>query len=69
MSQIKDIRIQSLVGTAAEWEQAKDSILLAREVGYELDTCRYKIGDGITPWSELPYACPQIQFVTWGDDE
>jgi collagen triple helix repeat protein/major tropism determinant Mtd-like protein len=41
-------------GTAAQW-LIKDTILLAGEQGWESDTNRYKIGDGVTAWSLLPY--------------
>lgn len=42
-------------GTAAEWTSA-DSTLSAGEWGYETDTGKYKIGDGLTVWSSLSYA-------------
>jgi hypothetical protein len=29
--------------------------LLDREIGYERETGKYKIGDGITLWNDLPY--------------
>jgi hypothetical protein len=30
-------------------------VLADREIGYERDTGKYKIGDGLTPWRNLPY--------------
>jgi hypothetical protein len=30
--------------------------LLDKELGFEKETGKFKIGDGIHPWSELPYA-------------
>lgn len=46
-------------GTPAEWA-ASPSILYEGEIGFELDpatsrTVKWKVGDGVTPWSELPY--------------
>lgn len=38
---------------AADWEAAY--VLLAGELGIELDTKKYKLGDGTTQWSELEY--------------
>ena len=44
---------------ANQW-QASD-VLLAGEIGIEFDTKKYKLGDGVTPWSELEYyANPQV---------
>ena len=39
--------------SSTEWDP--DTILLSREIGIETDTNKMKIGDGITPWSSLPY--------------
>lgn len=36
--------------------QARNEVLLERELCFETDTLRFKIGDGDTPWNELPYA-------------
>lgn len=41
-------------GTTAAWESA-NPILQYGEPGYEKDTGKLKIGDGIHPWNELPY--------------
>jgi hypothetical protein len=48
-------RLRFRGGTADEWETA-DPVLADREPGVELPTFRVKVGDGETPWSELPYA-------------
>lgn len=37
---------------------AKNSVLREGEPGVELDTGRFKIGDGFTPWLDLPYFTP-----------
>jgi len=46
-------------GTAAEWTasepQPGGEILRLGEPGYEKDTGKLKIGDGVTPWNSLPY--------------
>jgi hypothetical protein len=46
-------------GTAAEWAasepQPGGEVLKLGEPGYEKDTGKLKIGDGITPWNSLPY--------------
>lgn len=40
--------------TAANWT-AVNPILAVREIGFELDTKKFKIGDGVTAWSALAY--------------
>ena len=46
-------------GTAAEWAasqpQPGGEVLKLGEPGYEKDTRKLKIGDGVTPWNSLPY--------------
>lgn len=50
-------RIQFRRGTAAAGaNQWTNQVLSAGEVGYETDTGRFKIGDGLTAWSSLAYA-------------
>jgi hypothetical protein len=41
-------------GTAAEW-QAANELLSLGEPGFEKDTYKLKIGDGVTLWNDLPY--------------
>lgn len=41
-------------GTAARWAEV-NPILEQGEPGFVYDTNQLKIGDGITPWNELPY--------------
>lgn len=50
----KKQKIQLRRGTAAEWT-ARNTLLLAGEQGYETDTGRQKIGDGVTRWNQLSY--------------
>ena len=42
----KNIRIQSRADTAEYWRD-NNPVLLDREIGYEIDTGNYKIGNGI----------------------
>ena len=46
--------IQLRRGTAAAWTAA-NPILAEGEPGFETDTKKEKIGDGVTPWNTLPY--------------
>jgi len=41
-------------GSAALWT-AENPILLEGEVGLETDTRKYKVGNGVSAWSALPY--------------
>lgn len=41
-------------GTAARWIEV-NPILEQGEPGFVYDSNRLKIGDGITPWNDLPY--------------
>lgn len=47
--------IQFRRGKAIEWTN-KDPLLDAGEPGYEENTGKFKIGDGIRTWNNLPYA-------------
>lgn len=47
-------KIQHRRDTAERWKQY-NPILLEGEVGYELDTDQYKLGDGEHAWNDLPY--------------
>jgi hypothetical protein len=48
------VRIQLRNDTAANWTDA-DPVLAAGEFGLETDTNQFKIGDGTSSWTELPY--------------
>ena len=54
MSDVDKISIWLRRGTAAEWEAA-NPVLLEKEMGFELDTNLYKVGDGMSHWNELSY--------------
>jgi hypothetical protein len=48
-------KIQFRRGTAAQWTTA-NPVLAEGELGVELDTNKFKIGNGVDNWSTLPYA-------------
>ena len=48
-------RIQFRRGKKAFWE-SENPILRPGEPGFESDTRKLKIGDGETPWNDLPYS-------------
>lgn len=47
-------RIQLRRDTKALWA-ANNPVLLLAELGYEYDTGKAKMGDGVNPWNDLPY--------------
>lgn len=47
-------RVQLRRGNAAAWA-ARNPTLLSGEIGLELDTNKFKIGNGETPWNSLAY--------------
>lgn len=53
--------IQLRNDTAANWE-SNDPILALGELGLELDTNKFKFGDGSSNWSELAYANAKPTF-------
>lgn len=63
--------IQLKGGTAASMSSLNPT-LLARQPGVEVDTGRFKIGDGVTAWNSLPYSSgppgPVMQSPLPGDD-
>jgi hypothetical protein len=58
--------IQHRRGTAAEWTSA-NPVLAEGELGLVTDTSRYKIGDGVTEWTELDYPVnnPNFEIATF----
>jgi hypothetical protein len=45
-------------GKSTSW-QTKNLLLDVGEPGFETDTLRLKIGDGVTLWNDLPYVGEQ----------
>lgn len=50
-------RIMMRRGSAAEW-LAKNPILWPGEPGYEKETGKFKVGDGVSTWKQLSYFTP-----------
>jgi len=57
-------RIQVRGDTAANWTTA-NPILADREMGYETDTRKLKVGNGSSTWSALPYINGSDSVVTF----
>lgn len=55
-------------GTAAEW-QLKNPVLRPGEPGIATDTARFKIGDGLTRWENLPYYLTVDDLPPGGDGQ
>lgn len=53
------IRIQIRGDSAENWE-SNNPVLLNRELGYDRTNNRIKVGDGINPWTSLPYLRPDV---------
>jgi hypothetical protein len=53
-------------GTAVVWDAA-DPVLHNGELGIETDTGHFKIGNGVTPWTGLPYGATPIVAVPAAD--
>jgi hypothetical protein len=51
------VQMQVRRGTAAAWTAA-NPIMLSGEIGYETDTGKFKVGDGVTNWAGLAYSNP-----------
>lgn len=47
------VRFRLRGGSAALWA-SRNPVLMADEPGFETDTGVFKIGDGVTPWNDLP---------------
>lgn len=47
-------RMQQRRGTATQWTTA-NPVLAAGEIGFEIDTNKFKVGDGINQWADLGY--------------
>ena len=65
--------IQMRRDTASNWKDANPT-LADGEQGFETDTMRFKMGDGTTPWNDLPYYDPLVhltedEYDALSDDE
>lgn len=54
-------RMQQRRGTAAQWTEA-NPILAVAEIGFESDTGKFKMGDGVNHWSALTYFTDSSDF-------
>lgn len=54
MAKTVKARLKHPYRTAAQWTSA-NPVLLSGEMGYESDTGRSKVGDGVKKWGELGY--------------
>lgn len=53
------VQIQYRRGTAAQWTSV-NPILAQGEPGYEYDTGKFKVGNGVDTWNVLPYSSGQV---------
>jgi hypothetical protein len=56
-------RMQQRRGTESQWTSA-DPILAAGEIGFEIDTNKFKIGDGINHWDDLDYFASSSELLS-----
>lgn len=56
---ILDSRLMSKSDYKAEWEK-NNPVLLKGEIGIELETDKWKRGDGVTTWNDLPYSKEEV---------
>jgi hypothetical protein len=61
-------RVQIRRGTTAEWA-SRNTMLLPGELGYEYDTNRMKVGNGVDRWSSRPYLANQGAISSLSDVE
>jgi hypothetical protein len=47
-------RMQQRRGSSSQWTSI-NPVLAEGEIGFETDSQQFKIGDGVLPWSQLPY--------------
>lgn len=55
-------RIQLKNDTAANWA-SNNPVLLKGELGLEIDTLKFKFGDGVSTWTSLSYASQQSAIL------
>lgn len=54
-----NVRIKNKIDSQQQWEE-KNTVLLSGEIGIEEETRNFKIGDGTTPWNDLPYVRAKV---------
>lgn len=65
---IKTSRIQMRRATTSRWASV-NPILLSGEIGYDTILKRIKVGDGVTPWSLLPFFASTTDTPDFSDPE
>lgn len=53
-------------GTEARWAEV-NPILENGEPGYVYDKYKFKIGDGVTPWNDLPYMDGKTEVMNFSN--
>lgn len=56
------VQVQLRRGTAAAWTTA-DPLLAQGEMGLEYDTGRFKVGNGTSTWTLLPYSSGAVELA------
>lgn len=51
---VKNMKVQLRRDTASNWT-TENPVLLSGEMGIESDTNKFKFGDGVKAWNDLPY--------------
>lgn len=59
MVEVNNIRQRQINGLAATWAK-KNPVLLESEIGHEIDTNKFKFGDGVTSYNDLPYFVDEV---------
>jgi hypothetical protein len=59
------VQVQFRRGTAEHWEE-QNPLLSSGEPGFEFDTGRLKVGDGVHRWNDLPYNTDLSGEVAYG---
>lgn len=63
-TRISNLSFLSTGSTASGAKWAGTEVLLKGEIGFESDTNKMKVGDGVTTWANLPYANPDLPIAT-----
>lgn len=58
------IRMQQRRGTASQWTSA-NPVLGSGEVGFETDTGRFRLGDGVSHWADLDHFSSYEELDAW----
>ena len=66
MAKTYDLQQTNPSNLASYWTSI-NPVLLKGEIGFESDTLAFKIGDGVTPWRELPYSTSSTNQLLQGE--